>query len=186
VKASKFAPLARLAKTWGRVGVSACRRMSVWPAENPAIAAIMKTKLVRHFRELEVYKNAIGFSMAIFKISKNFPAEEKYSLTDQVRRSSRSVCANIAEAWRKRCYKAAFIAKISDAETEAIETQVWCEIAYLCEYIDEKTFLALDDACDHAVSQLVRMADSADRWTSRARKHADTPSRPHADTRPKE
>jgi four helix bundle protein len=105
--------------------------------------------------------------MSVFKLSKRFPAEEKYSLTDQIRRSSRSVCANVAEAWRKRRYRAAFISKLSDAETEATETQVWCELAHLCEYIDKKTFLELDDACDHIVSQLIRMSDDADRWTVR-------------------
>ena len=129
----------------------------------------MNSKLVRHFRELEVYKNAMDSSMRIFNISKKFPAEEKYSLTDQIRRSSRSVCANIAEAWRKRRYRAAFISKLSDAETEATETQVWCELAYLCEYIDKKTFVELDDACDHIVSQTVRMVDNADRWTRTAK-----------------
>jgi len=134
----------------------------------------MKTKLVRHFRELEVYENGIGLTMRVFNISKRFPAEEKFSLTDQMRRASRSICANIAEAWRKRRYKAALIAKLSDAETEATETQVWCEIAYLCEYIDKKTFLELDDECDHIVSQLVRMCDSADRWTLTATKRDQT------------
>jgi four helix bundle protein len=125
----------------------------------------MKTKLVRHFRELEVYQNGIDLTMRAFKVSKSFPPEERYALTDQFRRASRSICANIAEAWRKRRYKAALIAKLSDAETEATETQVWCEIAYLCGYIDKKTFLQLDDECDHIVAQLVRMCDSADRWT---------------------
>jgi len=142
----------------------------------------MRNQLVRHFRELEVYQNAMKLSMDIFAISKCFPAEEKYSLADQVRRSSRSVCANVAEAWRKRRYKAAFVAKLSDAETEATETQVWCEIAYLCEYIDKKTFLELDDACDHVVSQRVRMVDSADRWTSRA-SDAETPKHRNVETR---
>ena len=132
----------------------------------------MKAKLVRHFRELEVYQNGLGLTMRVFNISKQFPAEEKYSLTDQMRRASRSVCANIAEAWRKRRYKAALVAKLSDAETEATETQVWCEIAYLCDYIDKKTFLELDDECDHIVSQLVRMCDSADRWTLNSTKRA--------------
>src|SRR5437764_14920207 len=111
----------------------------------------MKTKLVRHFRELEAYQNAMDLSMHIFAISKSFPAEERYSLIDQIRRSSRSVCANIAEAWRKRRYKGAFIAKLSDAETEATETQVWCEIAFPCDYMDKKTSLKLADTCDHII-----------------------------------
>ena len=132
----------------------------------------MKTKLVRHFRELEVYQNGMSLTMRIFELSKKFPSEERYSLTDQIRRSSRSICANVAEGWRKRRYKAALISKLSDAETEATETQVWCEIAYLCEYIDKETFLQLDDECDHIVSQLVRMCDSADRWTLNAGKRS--------------
>jgi len=130
----------------------------------------MKTRLIRHFRELEVYKNAINLSMQIFAISKDFPREEQYSLTDQVRRASRSVCANIAEGWRKRRYKAAFVAKISDAETEATETQVWCEIAFLCDYIDKKTFAELDGLCDHIISQLVLVSEKADRWTGSIQK----------------
>jgi four helix bundle protein len=143
----------------------------------------MKTKLVRHFRELEVYQNSIALAMRIFEISKRFPSEERYSLTDQVRRSSRRVCANIAEAWRKRRYKAVFISKPSDSETEATETQVLCEIAHLCGYIDKKTFTDLDDACDHIVSQLVRMSGAADRWAIGSAQHALTPLRPHADMR---
>lgn len=144
--------------------------------------AIMKTKLVRHFRELEVYQNTIALAMRIFEISRNFPSEERYSLTDQFRRSSRSVCANIAEAWRKRRYKAAFISKLSDAETEATETQVWCEVAHLCGYINKETFTDFDDACDHIVSQLVRMSGGADRWTIAFAQNARTPRRPHTDT----
>ena len=133
--------------------------------------------IARSFRDLVVYQRAAAAAHRIYLLSRNFPPEEKYSLTDQVRRSSRSVCANIAEAWRKRRYKAAFISKLSDAETEATETQVWCEIAFLCGYLDKKTFLALDDACDHIVSQLVLMADNAERWTSRQARNADTPTR---------
>jgi hypothetical protein len=73
-------------------------------------------KPIRHFRNLEVYQNALAAGLRVYELSKTFPPEEKYSLTDQIRRSSRSVCANIAEAWRKRRYEAAFIAKLSDAE----------------------------------------------------------------------
>ena len=82
---------------------------------------------IESFRELRVYQVAMDAAMEIFNISKTFPPEEKYSLTDQVRRSSRSVCSNLGEAWRKRRYKAAFIAKINDAETESCETQIWLE-----------------------------------------------------------
>lgn len=93
--------------------------------------------IIQSFRELRVYVSAMEAAMEIFQISKSFPAEQKYSLTDQIRRSSRSVCANIGEAWRKRRYKAAFIAKLSDSETEACETQIWLEFALRCEYLDE-------------------------------------------------
>jgi len=92
----------------------------------------MAGKIQSH-RDLKVYVLAFDAAMAIFKASRKFPKEETYSLTDQVRRASRSVCANIAEAWRKRRYEAAFISKLSDAETE--ETQVWLEFAVRCEYI---------------------------------------------------
>lgn len=79
---------------------------------------------INSFRDLRVYIGAMAATMKIFEMTKKFPAEEKYSLTDQIRRSSRSVCANIGEAWRKRRYRAAFIAKLSDSETEACKTQV--------------------------------------------------------------
>ena len=85
-------------------------------------------KILRH-QDLEDYKKAFDLAMQIFDISKTFPKEETYSLTDQIRRSSRSVCANLAEAWRKRRYEAAFISKLSDAEGEAAETQTWLEFA---------------------------------------------------------
>src|SRR5437660_4982654 len=78
-------------------------------------------KPIRHFRDLEVYQNALAAGLRIYELSKKFPSEEKYSLTDQIRRASRSVCANIAEGWRKRRYEAAFVSKLSDAEGEAAE-----------------------------------------------------------------
>ena len=85
---------------------------------------------IRHFRDLEVYQNALKAGLRVYGLSKNFPPEERYSLTDQIRRSSRSVCANLAEAWRKRRYEAAFISKLSDAEGEAAETQVHLEFGF--------------------------------------------------------
>ncbi|MBI5053457.1 MAG: four helix bundle protein [Chloroflexi bacterium] len=88
----------------------------------------MAQKITTH-RDLRVYQKAFDSAMKIFELSKSFPSEEKYSLTDQMRRSSRSVCANLAEAWRKRRYEAHFMSKISDAESEAAETQVWIEFA---------------------------------------------------------
>jgi four helix bundle protein len=104
-------------------------------------------------------------AMEVFVLTKSFPPEEKYSMVDQIRRSSRSVCANIAEAWRKRRYPAAFIAKLSDAESEASETQVWLEFAHNCHYLDETRQRKLDDTYDHILGQLIRMIDEADKWT---------------------
>jgi len=91
---------------------------------------------IQEHTDLEVYKKAFDAAMLIFHVSKDFPKEEIYSLTDQIRRSSRSVCANLAEAWRKRRYRAAFVSKLSDAESEASETQVWLQFATSCEYIE--------------------------------------------------
>jgi four helix bundle protein len=91
----------------------------------------MDQKIHRH-SELRVYQHSIEAAMEIFQLTASFPTTERYSMIDQIRRSSRSVCANIAEAWRKRIYRAAFIAKLSDAESEATETQVWLELASRC------------------------------------------------------
>src|SRR6202790_5543397 len=90
---------------------------------------------IQGHRDLEVYRKAFEAAMKIFTLSKAFPKEEIYSLTDQIRRCSRSVCANLAEAWRKRRYKAAFICKLSDVEGEAAETEVWIEFATRCAYL---------------------------------------------------
>jgi len=97
----------------------------------------MGEKILRH-QDLLVYKKAIEAAMEIFEVSKSFPKEETYSLTDQIRRSSRSVPANIAEAWRKRRYKAAFISKLNDAEGEAAETQTWLEVSVRCGYVSRE------------------------------------------------
>jgi four helix bundle protein len=122
---------------------------------------------IKHFRELDVYQNALKAAMEIFEISKRFPNEERFSLTDQVRRSSRSVCANISEAWRKRRYAAAFVSKLNDAEGEAAETQVHIEIASLCGYLDGTGFQRLDDIYDKIIGQLVNMAEHPEKWTTR-------------------
>jgi four helix bundle protein len=90
------------------------------------------TKKIRTHRDLVVYQKGFTASMQIFELSKKFPKEEVYSLTDQIRRFSRSVCANLTEAWRKRRYEKAFISKLSESESEAAETQVWLEFAVEC------------------------------------------------------
>jgi len=108
-------------------------------------------------------------SMDIFHLSKGFPVEEKYSLTDQIRRSSRSVSANIAEAWRKRKYKKSFIYALNVAHGEATETRVWLEYSYGCGYIGKQVFLKLDDEYDKISAMLHKMMNSADRWTLETR-----------------
>ncbi len=90
-----------------------------------------------------MYKKAFSLAMKIFKISKNFPKEETYSLTSQIRRSSRSVCANVAEGYRKRRYEAHFISKTTDADMENSETQVWLDFALACEYIGNEIYQEL-------------------------------------------
>jgi four helix bundle protein len=121
-------------------------------------------KPIRHFRDLEVYQNALAAGLRIYELTKRFPVEERYALIDQVRRSSRSVCANVAEAWRKRRYEAAFISKLSDAEGEAAETQVHLEFAFHHTYISRDEFLSVDDAYEKIIGQLVKMIDEPDKW----------------------
>ena len=113
---------------------------------------------------MDVYKMAFDSAMKIYDMTKNFPKEEKYSLTDQIRRSSRSVCANIAEAFRKRKYPKAFISKLNDAEGEAAESQVWLEFSLECGYIGEDIFKELNVKYDHIIGKLVNMALSPDKW----------------------
>jgi four helix bundle protein len=105
--------------------------------------------------------------MRVFEVSKQFPREETYSLTDQVRRSSRSVAANIAEAWRKRRYEAAFVSKLSDSETEAAETQVWLEFAVKCGYIDRQAAAELDRTYDEVIGTIVGMITHPETWILR-------------------
>jgi len=100
--------------------------------------------------------------MEIFEVSKSFPKEERYSLTDQVRKSSRSVCTNLSEGWRKRRYKAVFINKLSDAAQEAAETQTWLEFALACRYIDRKLFERLDEKYEHVFAMLITMERKAE------------------------
>jgi four helix bundle protein len=119
---------------------------------------------IRRHTDLEVYRKAFDAAMRIFELSKTFPAEEKYSLTDQVRRSSRSVCTNLAEAWRKRRYEGAFISKCSDSETEAGETQSWLEFAVKCQYLDRDIGAELYRTYDEVISTLVGMMNYPETW----------------------
>ena len=119
---------------------------------------------IREHTDLEVYRKTFDAAMLIFELSKKFPKEETYSLTDQIGRSSRSVCANLAEAWRKRRYKAAFISKLSDAESEAAETQVWIEFAMKCGYLERDQSTPLYKFYDEILRMLVAMINRPQSW----------------------
>jgi four helix bundle protein len=127
-----------------------------------------RQRLASH-QDLEVYQLAFKLAMRIFEISRTFPREEKYSLTDQVRRASRSVCANIAEAWRKRRYSAAFISRLSDAETEAAETQVWIDFAVACAYLAPFVGNEIKQEYEHVIAMLVTMINHPEDWVLRTR-----------------
>jgi four helix bundle protein len=120
---------------------------------------------IRHFRDLDVYKLAMSASMEFFELSKRFPIAERYSLTDQVRRSSRSVCANIAEAWRKRRYPNAFVSKLSDADAEAAETQVWIEFSVKSGYLSPEQAIDLDKQYENIQGKIVIMLIHPEKWS---------------------
>lgn len=119
---------------------------------------------IRSHRQLEVYRMAFDVAMEIFELSKTFPREEAYSLTDQIRRSSRSVCANLGEAWRRRRYQAAFVSKLNDSEAEATETQVWLEFAVNCGYLERSTGRDLYATYDQILGKLVNMIRHPEHW----------------------
>lgn len=123
----------------------------------------MKKMVIKH-QDLEVYGKAFEAAMKNFELSKHFPKEETFSLINQIRRSSRSVSANLAEAWRKRRYMAAFISKINGAEGEAAETQTWIEFAVRCGYLETETGSDLFKTYEEVISILVSMTINADSW----------------------
>lgn len=122
------------------------------------------SKKIQNHQDLLVYRKAFDAAMNIFDLSKPFPKEETYSLTDQIRRSSRSVCSNLAEAWRKRRYEAAFISKLSDAEGEAAETQVWLEFAVKCGYLKRSEAAALYKTYSEIIGTFVGMITHPETW----------------------
>jgi four helix bundle protein len=122
------------------------------------------SKKIQKHNDLEVYQKAFDAAMQIFELSRSFPKEETYSLTDQIRRSSRSVCSNLAEAWRKRRYEAAFISKLSDAESETAETQVWLEFAVKCKYMARDQAASLYQAYDGIIATMVGMITHPETW----------------------
>jgi four helix bundle protein len=124
-------------------------------------------KLIHHHWELEVHKKSVAASMEIFQVSKAFPKDETYSLTDQIRRSSRAVPAAIAEAWRGRKYEAVFVNKLNEAEREAAETQTWLEFAVKCGYLEAEQGRELHRACDEILAMLVTMGNQPGKWLMR-------------------
>ena len=118
--------------------------------------------IARSFRDLNVYRQARETAQKIFELSRNFPADERYSLTDQIRRSSRAVKAMIAEAWGRRRYKAVFINKLDEALGEATETQSWLDDARDAQYVSDKEFNEVDSSCVAICRMLSRMIDRAD------------------------
>lgn len=121
--------------------------------------------MVKSHEDLVIYQIAFEAAMEIFQLTKGFPVEERYSLTDQIRRSSRSVCSNLAEAWRKRRYQAAFIAKLSDCEAEAAETQVWLTFALRCQYLEQSQVNKLNASYNQVLSGLVHLINNHKTWT---------------------
>jgi four helix bundle protein len=125
------------------------------------LGMIMK---IDNYEDLEVYKLALKLQQEIFVLTFSFPKEEQFALTDQVRRSSRSIGANISEAWRKRCYVAHFRSKLTDSDTEQAETQHWLRTASLCKYISGMEFNKKLNECRHIGSMLGKMIIDVERW----------------------
>jgi len=124
----------------------------------------MERRYIRSHLELDVYRLAFEAAMKVFELSRRFPTEERYSLTDQIRRSSRSVCSNLAEGWRKRRYAAAFVSKLNDAEGEAAETQTWIQFAVKCGYLDSPVAKELYATYDQIIGKLVAMIRNPTPW----------------------
>ena len=120
---------------------------------------------IKSHKDLKVYQLAYEAALEIHEFTKSFPSDERYSLTNQIRRSSRSVCSNLAEAWRKRRYKKNFISKLSDSEAEASETQVWLDMSESFKYIDARTHNDLYDKYEHIIAMLITMSNQPEKWS---------------------
>lgn len=121
--------------------------------------------VIKSHKELIVYQLAFKVSMEIFVLTKNFPKEELFAMTSQIRGSSRSVCANIAEAFRKRRYEKAFVSKLSDSEGEAAETQVWLDYSLECGYLQKEKYQNLFDEYEKIIGMLVNMMNHPENWS---------------------
>jgi len=122
-------------------------------------------QIIRTHNQLEVYQIAFQTALKIHQLTIHFPMEERYSLTDQIRRSSRSVASNLAEAYRKRRYPKAFISKLSDAEGEAAETQVWLQFAHSFGYLSENDEQELSSLYDQIIGKIVTMINTPEKWS---------------------
>jgi len=120
---------------------------------------------IKTHNDLEVFNLAFDSAMKIFEILKSFPIEERYSLTDQIRRSSRSVCANIAEAFRRRRYPKSFVSKLNEAEAESAETQTWIKFANKCNYIESVKNESLIKIYDNIIGKIVTMENQPENWS---------------------
>lgn len=121
---------------------------------------------IRFHQDLKVFQKSFDVAMQIFELSKTFPKEETYSLKDQIRRSSRSVSANISEAWGRRKYEKSFVAKLTDSEGEARETQTWLQFSLACDYINEEQFDNLNNQYNEIIGMLVVMMNQSEKWCS--------------------
>jgi four helix bundle protein len=120
--------------------------------------------MIRTFKDLIVYQKAFEQAMEIFEITKGFPKIEQYSLTDQIRRSSRSVCVNIGEAWRKTIYPAHFVSKLTDADAEATETMIWLDFSLHCRYLGQDTHRVATDRYEEIGRMLGSMISSPEKF----------------------
>ena len=121
---------------------------------------------IESFKDLIVYQKAYKLAMEIFELSSGFPREEKYSLTDQIRRSSRSVTSNLAEAWAKRRYEKSFVNKLSDSFGEELETEVWLDYSKDCGYIQKETYVNIINEYLEVRKILISMINKPDNWCS--------------------
>ncbi|MCK6648143.1 MAG: four helix bundle protein [Bacteroidia bacterium] len=124
------------------------------------------------FRDLGVYKKAFELSMLIFKETKKFPSEERFDLISQIRRSSRSVCSNVGEGYRKRLYPAHFISKCSDADMENSETQVWLDFALACEYINEEVYIDFVKRSEEIGRMINHMIENPEKYSGKNNKQS--------------
>lgn len=128
---------------------------------------------IESFRDLRVYSKALELQREIFEVSKAFPKQETYALTDQIRRAARSIGANIAEAWQKRRYPLHFVSKLSDSDGEQAETQHWIQTAFDCDYLPEGTYLRMLEACQEVGRMLGSMMEKPEAFSRRFGKFAE-------------